>query len=145
MVQAEVRPIVTEATIVGRNWRRKAVPTYSVHEVAKTFFGMSSSWVRLKLNPDENHPNTWFTHENGDRIEFRRRTPKTTGKTDPARLFLLSDIEPMARSLFRFAAIDGRRLALILKVVKAEADLFGLLEEERQRSAAQGDAAKGDA
>lgn len=136
MTQTEVTPIVTEATIVGRDWRRRAVPTYSVHEVAKTFFAMSSSWIRLKLNTDDDHPSTWFTHANGDRIEFRRRTPKNPGQSDPARLFLLSDIEPMARSLHRYGAIDGARLAKILRVVKAQADLFGLLEDERQRAAA---------
>ena len=88
---------------------------------------MSNSWIRLKLTPDEEHPNSWFTYDDGSPMVFRRKDPD---KPDSARQFLLSDIEIMARSLFRFRSIDGRRLARILKVVKSEAELYGLLEAE---------------
>jgi hypothetical protein len=126
MAQTETPPpIVTEAQIVSRDWGRGQIPAYSVHEVARVFFAMSNSWIRLKLTPDEEHPGTWFVHEDGSAMVFRRKDP---GKPDSARQFLLSDIEVMARSLFRFHSIDGKRLAKILKVVKAQADLYGLLE-----------------
>jgi hypothetical protein len=120
--------IVTEAQIVSRDWRRSAIPAYSVHEVAK-FFAMSPSWIRLMLTPDEEHPNTYFVNEDGSRMEFRRRDPDKPADRS-ARLFLLSDIEPMAISLFRFHRITGKRLNQIRNVVQAIADLYNLTGED---------------
>lgn len=115
--------MVTEEMIVGREWGRNQAPVYRVSEVAKVFFGMSESWLRLKLRPDDQHPETWFVLH-GQRMDFRRKNPD---KSDSERVFLLSDIEPMAWSLRRFGVIDPKRLAAILWLVEAEASLFGLL------------------
>lgn len=117
--------MVTEAMIVGRDWRRKQAPFYSVHEVAKMFFAMSSSWLRLKLNPEPGRPHTSFVKA-GKRMEFRRRNPE---KTDSARVFTLADIEPMAYSLHSFGDIDAMRLAQVLRLVQAEAELYGLFDD----------------
>jgi hypothetical protein len=130
-VPAEAAPafMVTEAMIDERDWGRSQVPVYRVSEVATVFFGMSESWLRLKLRDDKDHPATWFTTMDGRKMDFRRKDP---GKSDSERVFLLSDIEPMAWSLYRFGAFErhggARRIALILRVVEAEAFLYGLLD-----------------
>lgn len=118
--------LVTEEMITGNDWGRGQVPAYRVSEVAKVFFGMSESWLRLKLRPDEKHPDTWFVW-NGQRIEFRRKKP---GKGDSERVFLLSDIERMAWSLRRFRGISATRFAHVLRVVEAQAYLYKLLGED---------------
>jgi hypothetical protein len=120
---AQRKYIVTEAMMLARSWHRRQMPTYRVEEVAKFFFGMSASWLRLKLNPDKEHPETWFVID-GHRMEFRRRE----GKSNTARVFWLSDIEKMAYSLKDFGAIDSARLARVLNVVEAEAELYGMFD-----------------
>jgi hypothetical protein len=117
--------MVTEEMIAGRDWSRGAAPVYRVSEVAGFFFGMSESWLRLRLRPDEKHPETWFVGPDGTRIDIRRKDP---GRDDSERVFWLSDIEPMAWSLYRFGVIDGVRLAQILRVVEAEANLYELIK-----------------
>lgn len=117
--------MVTEAMLLGRKWHRRQAPFYRVEEVAKFFFAMSASWLRLKMAEDADHPETWFVRD-GERMRFRRSKPE---KADSARVFLLSDIEPMAYSLHDFAGIDGARLARILSVVQAEAQLYGLFDD----------------
>lgn len=116
-------PMITEEMIDGRDWGRGMVPVYRVSEVAKVFFGMSESWLRLKLRADEDHPDTWFVL-NGQRMDFRRKDPE---KSDSERVFLLSDVEGMAHSLCRFGVISELRLGMILRVVEAEAYLYRLL------------------
>lgn len=117
--------LVTEAMILTRSWHRRQMPKYKVDEVAKVFFAMSASWLRLKMNPDPDHPETWFVKD-GKRMVFRRADPD---KTDSARVFVLSDIEPMARSLYTFGAIDAAKLAKVLDIVAAEATLYGLFDK----------------
>jgi hypothetical protein len=142
MTQAEAAPasvtpkyMVTEAMIDEREWKGQA-PVFHVNGVAQVFFGMSASWLRLKLKADENHPDTWFVTgghlENGKlvggtRMNFRRADPE---KSDSARKFLLSDIEPMAWSLYRFGSIGPNRLAQIRWIVEAVARLYKLLPPE---------------
>lgn len=117
--------MVTEEMVAKVNWHRKQGPFYRVEEAAKFFFGMSSSWFRLKLNPDDDHPLTWFVEEDGSRMEFRRRDPENSNS---ARVFWLSDIERMLWSLRDFGAIDSARVSLVLRVVEAEARLYGLFD-----------------
>lgn len=117
--------LVTEEMITQRDWGRGQVPVYRVSEVAKVFFGMSESWLRLKLRPDNKHPDTWFVW-NGQKMDFRRKDP---GKGNSERVFLLSDIERMAWSLRRLRGISAIRLAHVLRVVEAQAYLYNLLGE----------------
>jgi hypothetical protein len=131
--EAEDQPLVTELMIISRDWRRKQAPFYSVSDVAKFFFGMSASWLRLKLTPEPHRPKTSFVR-NGEPMEFRRRDP---GKTDSARVFLLSDIEPMARSLHEFGDIGTQRLVQILDVVRSQVQLYELLDEPGDSGEAQ--------
>src|SRR5690348_1215012 len=111
--------MVTEAMIVSRDWRRKAAPFYSVHEVAKIFFAMSSSWLRLKLNPEPGRPHGSFLDVHGKPMVFRRRDPDNSHS---ARVFTLADVEQMAHSLHEFGDIDSARLAQVLRLVQAEAE-----------------------
>lgn len=121
------KPLVPEATIVGRDWHRHQSPRYRVDECAKLFFAMSASWLRGKLSPDPDHPQTWFTHADGSRMDFRRSDP---GRSDSARVFLLSDVEPMVESLLKNGAIDEEDAALTMGVVRATALLYKLLPDE---------------
>lgn len=98
--------------ISARKWDRRQAPVYRVKELAKFFFGMSESWLRLKMNADSDHPETWFTTEHGVRMEFRRAAPAITVQ--------LSDVEQMARSLLGFGAITSERLGQVLEAVRAE-------------------------
>ena len=125
-VPAEGAPafMVTEAMIDEREWGRSQVPAYRVSEVATVFFAMSESWLRLKLREDKDHPATWFVTMTGEKMDFRRKDPD---KSDSERVFLLSDIEQMAWSLRRFGAISAIRFAHVLRVVEAQAILYGLL------------------
>lgn len=107
--------------------------TFTVNEVAKFFFARSGSWLRLKMHVDKDHPETWFTL-GGERMEFNRQAsygkPAEAREGDlSARFFMLSDIEPMAYSLFAFGAIDEDRLITIIQLVRWEARLHGLLED----------------
>jgi hypothetical protein len=117
--------MVTEAMIVSRSWHRRQAPFFRVETVARVFFGMSASWLRLKLNPDAEHPDTWFVRD-GRRMEFRRLSAE---KPSSARVFTLADIEPMAYSLRNLGAIDSQRLVQILDIVRAMATLYGLFDE----------------
>ena len=117
--------MVTQEAFDARDWGRGAVPAYRVDTVARIFFGMSASWLRLKLKEDEGHPATWFVNRDGTRMEFRRLDP---AKTDSARVFTLADIEPMAWSLYRFDSFGPGRLAKSLRIVEAEAIMFGFIK-----------------
>jgi hypothetical protein len=116
--------MITEEMIEARDWSRGARPTYHMNEVAKFFFAMSASWLRLRLKSDEEHPETWFVNPDGTRMEFRRNDPN---RATSARLFWLSDIEKMAWSLIRLGGIDPDRLARVLRVVEAQGVLYELL------------------
>jgi hypothetical protein len=116
--------MVTEAMIISRNWHRRQAPFFRVEEVAKVFFAMSASWLRLKMATDPEHPDTWFVRD-GRKMEFRRLNPD---KAISARVFTLADIEPMAYSLRDFGAIEPARLVQILDIVQAMAKLYGLFD-----------------
>jgi len=121
--------IVTEEMISSRDWSRRQAPFYRVDEVAKFFFGMSASWLRLRMKSDKKHPDTWFVSD-GRPIEFKRNIP---GKTDSARIFSLADIQPMAESLFVFGWCSADRLNHILMIVRGTAILYDLIPEEGAR------------
>jgi len=117
-------PLVDENDIINRNWTRKQGPFYRVNVVSQMFFGMSASWLRLKLTVQAGRPHTSFTTPDGHAaMDFRRKNPSDAAS---ARVFLLSDIEPMARSLRALGDIDAERLDLVLRMVALQAELFGL-------------------
>lgn len=126
---AEVMPppvyMVTEEMINARDWSRGQRPFFSVDQVAKVFFGMSASWLRLKLKPDKKHPETWFVNPDGTRMDFRRNKPE---QSDSSRVFALSDVEQMAWSLVRNGGIKPEKLGHVLHVVEAVAILYGLID-----------------
>ena len=80
-------------------------PHFNVVETAKTFFGMSGSWLRFRMRPDEDHPNTWLVLD-GAPIEIQRKNPDDD---QSHRVFSLADMEPMAWSLYGFEQEDINR------------------------------------
>jgi hypothetical protein len=102
-------------------------PAFTVHETAKLFFGMSSSWLRLLMRPSDDFPMSRLVLD-GKPIEIRRKYPE---EDESARLFTLADIEPMAHSIhgFAVAAIEAERKRL----AEAQPEETRALEE-RQRA-----------
>lgn len=102
-------------------------PNFTVHETAKLFFGKSSSWLRLRMRRTDDYPASWLVLD-GVPMEIRRKDPDDPGS---ARLFVLSDIEPMARSMHAFAAdeITAERKAL---QASQPAELTRLRDSQRQ-------------
>jgi hypothetical protein len=80
-------------------------PLFSVGEMAKVFFGMSTHWVR------------WIDKEpiyyNGEQVGNRRR--------NGARVYTLSDIEKMAHALAQVKRISVPKLRAALETVYAQA------------------------
>jgi hypothetical protein len=122
--------VTEERVLRKKDWDRGQAPRYRTDECAKFFFSMSASWLRLLLTPDEDHPETWFVDATGRRIQFRRADENNP---QSARIFLISDIEPMAYSLFDFGRISAQQLSRILNVVLAEADLYELFDKSRDQ------------
>ena len=75
-------------------------PAFTVHETARLYFGMSSSWLRVKMRRTDRYPLSQLVLDSQP-MEIRRKYPD---KAESARLFVLSDIEPMAFSLRDFEA-----------------------------------------
>jgi hypothetical protein len=106
-------------------------PNFNVEETAKIAFGMSGSWLRFRMRPNEGHPLTWLVLD-GKPIEILRKNPDDE---QSHRVFSLADIEPMAWSLFSFEEQDIARARSEL-AAKHKMELAGLLadqEVERKR------------
>lgn len=107
------------------------VPRFSVQEASKCFFGQGSDWLRWRMRADKpdkktgqpKHPQGWFLLD-GEPLEFKRLPDEDPNRTT-ARYYTLADIEKMAHALAETRAIDGTRLALIILMVKACAQLYG--------------------
>lgn len=82
--------------------------TFSVAEVAKSFFGMSPGWMRHHL-----------------RIEYLIEGEAFVAPRSAAgdRYFLLHDIERWAHALTEYGVLDGRHLELVIVAVKNTAQL----------------------
>jgi hypothetical protein len=80
-------------------------PHFNVEETAKVWFGMSGSWLRFRMRPNAEHPMTWLVAD-GKPIEILRKDP---ADEQSHRVFVLSDIEPMAWSLYEFELADITR------------------------------------
>jgi len=111
-------------------------PHYTVGEVAKFFFAKGPDWLRWRHDPtpppgktkaDLSHPDGWFILD-GERIEPRRRSTHH-------RYYTLYDIERMAHALAMNGGIDGATLVKIIRLVKTEAELHGVLATQGQPDA----------
>jgi hypothetical protein len=80
-------------------------PHFNVEETAKMFFGMSGSWLRFRMRPNDDHPSTWLVLD-GSPIEIQRKNPDDE---QSHRVFSLADMEPMAWSLYDFECDDIAR------------------------------------
>jgi hypothetical protein len=122
--------VMPDMILLDKNGRPKLI--FTVEQVARVFFGYSGSWLRLKMKPDKDHPDTYFVL-NGQRMEFSRQAsygkPAEARENDlSARFFTLADIEPMAYSLFSFGSISEEKLRAAIQLVKWEARLWHILE-----------------
>lgn len=90
-------------------------PAFSVGEVAKFYFARSPSWLR----DHESKGNLVIAGE----PEFtpRRRVSRN------ARFFYLEDIERVAHALTYNNVITGARLRTVLVLLRAEAQIWGIL------------------
>jgi hypothetical protein len=82
-------------------------PEFQVKEVAKIFFRRSGSWLRMRMQPSENHPSGWFTDGEGNPLQYTR----VHGKVEDYsfRRFSLRDVERMLWSYYRHEAGDITR------------------------------------
>jgi hypothetical protein len=104
---------------VDKNGRQ--VPSFSVQEVSKFFFGRNPDWLRWRYRSDERtlksgevrgeHAHGFFVLD-GEPLE-----PKRT-KTG-YRYYSLADVERMAHALAQNGALDGMQLANIIALVRA--------------------------
>jgi hypothetical protein len=102
------------------------VPSYTVQETAKLFFGKGSDWLRWRYRPDKSgaYPHGYFVL-NGVELE-----PKRTEMGN--RYYTLADIERMAYALVENNAIDGDHLSVVLQIVLLEARLYRVIGEPGQ-------------
>jgi hypothetical protein len=82
-------------------------PRFNVEETAKIFFAKSGSWLRFRMRPSDEHPDTWLVLD-GKPIQIQRKNP---ADDQSHRVFSLAEIEPMAWSLhaIELAEIDRAR------------------------------------
>lgn len=80
-------------------------PHFNVEETAKMFYGMSGSWLRFRMRPNDDHPLTWLVLD-GKPIEILRKNPDDE---QSHRVFVLSDMEPIAWSLYHFEEAEIAR------------------------------------
>lgn len=97
------------------------LPTYTVQEASKLFFGMGPDWLRWRYRPGRAFPKGYFVL-NGVILEPKRTE---TGN----RYYTLADIERMAHALVENHAIDGAKFAIILQLILLEAVLHRVIEE----------------
>lgn len=94
----------------------EAEPRYSVGELAKVFFGRSSHWIR------------W--NERKGRLVLDGERVGADRSASGARTYNLADIERMAHALAQNGGIDGMQLLNALRIVQAQARIYGYLAPE---------------
>lgn len=97
------------------------VPMLRVGEVAKVFFAASDAWLRWRMRPDAKgvYPDGFFVLD-GKPLTFRRTE-------SGSRRFSLADVERMAHALTQTGVLDGASLNRVLTMVKACAQLYGVI------------------
>ena len=89
-------------------------PTFSVSQVAETFFARTSYWLR------------WRESKDGFVFDGKPVVPMRT--EGGARVYRLPDIERMAHGLAQQHLIGGEELVKIIRVIYAVADLWGYIK-----------------
>lgn len=92
-------------------------PTYTVSQVAETFFARSSHWIRLQERKG-------LVTLDG-KVVADRKTPQG------ARVYRLADVELLAYALIENHVIDGTQHSAALTVVQAVAGVWRLLPSQR--------------
>lgn len=122
----EMFPSVTVKRVTKVDGKKKTTtweavsPNYSVSEVAKFFFALGAHWLRWRYHPSrsDKFPEGYFVLD-GERLE-EKRTPHGT------RYYTLPDVERLAYALAENNVLDGEKLALVIKLLRLEAELHGV-------------------
>ena len=96
-------------------------PVYSVAEVSKVFFARSPHWVRWVERKG------WLVLDGEQVGTYRKPVGDDVKPGNGYRQYCLSDIEKMAHALAQHGAIDGDQLMNALRIVAAQARLYGYL------------------
>jgi hypothetical protein len=94
-------------------------PTYTVSQVAETFFARSSHWIRLQ--------------ERNGKVTLDGRPVADRKTPQGARIYRLADIELLAHALAEHHVISAMQLALALQAVQSVAGVWGLLPSQRAK------------
>jgi hypothetical protein len=102
----------------------KKLMTFSVGEIAKTFFGKSPDWVRWR----EAHG---YLTLDGEKVGVGRTTPVDANgkktKTKGQRRYTLADVEKIAHALAEKGAIDSVQLIAALRIIEQIAIMYGII------------------
>jgi hypothetical protein len=105
-------------------------PHFTVSEVAKFFFARSPHWVRWREDKG------YFVLD-GKAVGVSRKVKNAEGESvivqgggEGARIYTLDDVEKMAYALAERQAIPGEKLQQVLRLVDAQARLWGYITNE---------------
>ena len=114
-------------------------PHFTVSEVAKFFFARSPHWVRWRQDKG------YFVLD-GKPVGVHRKVPKKSarpgeeddgldytivnGGNEGSRIYTLEDVEKMAYALADMQAIPGEKLRQVLRLVDAQARLWGYIDDD---------------
>jgi hypothetical protein len=87
----------------------KPSPWYGTHTVAEVFFGRSAAWLRVRMRPTDEWPDSHLTLDGQPLGIFRSESGD--------RQFSLLDIERTAHALFEKGSLDRYRFAVTIKSV----------------------------
>jgi hypothetical protein len=117
-----------------------AQPHFTVSEVAKFFFALSDHWVRWRQDKGYfvldgkkvgEHRKVPVVDAEGRRVLDEKGKPLSKivrGGNKGARVYTLDDVEKMAYALAEKQAIEGEKLQQVLRLVDAQARLWGYIE-----------------
>lgn len=114
MIIADPQGLLPEGRRYWTSSPHQASPIYVTGEVARVFFGRSPEWLKKHLRLRD-----YPTPEEGD----------VTPRKGPNGYYewRLYDIERMAHALAINRHIDGQRLELVIRMVRTNAQLHGVL------------------
>lgn len=114
------------------------IPSFSVQEAAKCFFGRTPVWLRWRMRSNNtvdpvtgeviegDHPHGYFVLD-GEVIEPKRLCDYSDTSNSNARVFTLHDIERMAHALAQDGTIDGTTLSIMVNIVRNVARIYGFI------------------
>lgn len=109
-----------DASVMPKDKRGEVKPVFRVAEVARTFFGKSSDWLRLLIKEHAARGQV-FVLDGKDLITHRTDTGN--------RIYNLADIELMAHALLQSGKIDVRQFITTLNILRWVAYSYQILTD----------------